>query len=241
MIEEKRLSKIFYVFLLFAIVDFIWVVYYCSWSTSKQTGFPKNSFVFFKCVFLFLIGGCWWHYSEIRDIRVLMYLIMATCGDFFLEFNGWLCFISGGICFASSHIFAILSFNVVWKEAKKAFFLLAIPGFVLYFVILLPSVLKSDIITYVIIIYMILIFFAYMTTIARSSKTPIKSLSFWACYIGYSSYLFSDFLIFCSKTGLKLFNTVGYEIMLTYYVAHSLIVYGLCSEKCEEENSTPFL
>ena len=241
MIEEKRLSMIFYVFLSFAIADFIWVVYYCSWPTSKQTGFPKNSFVFFKCVFLFLIGGCWWFYSEIRDIRVAMYLIMAACGDFFLEFNGWLCFISGGICFASSHIMAILSFNVVWKQAKKAFFLLAIPGFVLFFCILLPSILKSDLISQILIIYMILIFIAYITTIARSSIIQIKSLSFWACYIGYSSYLFSDFLIFCSKTGLKLFNTVGYEIMLTYYVAHSLILYGLCTEKREEENSTLFL
>ena len=239
MAVKKELNFWFFLFLLLSIADFSWVIYYCSWPSSSKTGFYKDFFPFFKCIYLFFIGGCWWNSVEERDKFVIIYLILAAVGDFFLEMSGFLYVLIGGIGFAASHIFVILALKPEWKKTKWYYYFLGIPGYSLHLVSLAPMVIQSKIQNYVFLVYTVLLCAGYTSSIAREYKVTLKSFTFWMCYFGYFFYLLSDYILFRRMIGRRINNLKGYEVMGTYYIAHSLLISGIIVETSKESSISP--
>eukprot|EP00826_Nyctotherus_ovalis_P008878 TRINITY_DN1230_c0_g1_i2.p1 TRINITY_DN1230_c0_g1~~TRINITY_DN1230_c0_g1_i2.p1 ORF type:complete len:239 (+),score=50.72 TRINITY_DN1230_c0_g1_i2:129-845(+) len=168
-----------------------------------------------------------------RYLVLQVALFAAWVGDFFIFFARFnlLYFTIGGLLFfAQQLIYVYLNVSAMDKnDTLTRISHWGLPFIAYIAVINLSFSLSLELFDKVSsLVYLLSVATCYYTAFYISTQNKIK---FWACIIGFAFFTASDIIITIERFGGKLTRVQSSMILLTYYIAQTLICYSLNPDK----------
>jgi len=218
------------------LIYFLWVLVYSSSFTVSIFGCAADhwpSYAIFKYMFMpavsFIFYMLWHNHSYTKQYYLLQTaFLFAWVGDILLTLTKvhHLCFILGACFFLVQHnlyIWLNLSTKTKEKSLWKAPYW-GFPNMAYVLTFCLNYYAKVDTLERTeCLIYSFFLATAFYTSFYRDSTNRVK---YWLTIVGFAFYVCSDMLIAIDKFWFQLSSVQGSSILLTYYIAQTLICHG---------------
>lgn len=193
----------------------------------KGLTFGKNEKLFIanKVLLIPSISILWYFLEEKHNITILLFLIFSWIGDLLLLSDDFIFLILGGISFAASHFTMIHFYGIHWSLVPFYSYILLLPGTLFLFGSLIPKIKLCGPKDFCVILYCLILQLSFASATARSYMYPIFHPSFILSYLGYFSFLLSDYFLLSVEMQLTP-KPRRVEIMGFYSLSEILIVLG---------------